>query len=234
MRILVLSPHPDDAVWSLGGWLARQRQDGHTVTVMTVFDGDPDTVPPQGDAWRQASLTALRRREDALALDQLGARRLSLGLVDAALRTDADGRFLYATPSALFAPLPDDLGAARDRVAAGLAATGPWDLLIAPAGFGGHVDHISVRDVVAGAATAGQTYWYGEFPYARTGLPLAASARLEVSVDWPIWRDAARLYHSQVRRLFRTTAAFEASLADHCGATGANARVVLYSSTAAA
>lgn len=231
MHILVLSPHPDDAVWSLGGWLARQRQNGHAVTVMTIFDGDPDTVPPQADAWRQASLTALRRQEDALALDHLGARRLSLGLIDAALRTDADGRFLYATPSALFVPLPDDLSAARDGVAAGLAATGPWDLLVAPAGFGGHVDHISVRD--AAAAAMGQTYWYGEFPYARTGLALATSARQEVSVDWAIWRDAARLYHSQVRRLFRTTAAFEASLTDHCGATGPDARVVLYSSTAA-
>ncbi|MEI7031014.1 PIG-L deacetylase family protein [Streptomyces pratensis] len=49
---VVISPHPDDAVWSLGGRLVRWVAHGVPVTVVTVFDGGAvpgvrsDGVPP--------------------------------------------------------------------------------------------------------------------------------------------------------------------------------------------
>ncbi|WP_181807614.1 PIG-L family deacetylase [Streptomyces shenzhenensis] len=43
---LVVSPHPDDAVWSLGGRLAHWVEQGVPVTVVTIFDGpEPEAGP---------------------------------------------------------------------------------------------------------------------------------------------------------------------------------------------
>ena len=39
MRVVAVSPHLDDAVFSAGGTLARLAAAGHEVTVVTVFTG---------------------------------------------------------------------------------------------------------------------------------------------------------------------------------------------------
>ncbi|GAA0911501.1 PIG-L deacetylase family protein [Streptomyces thermoalcalitolerans] len=52
---LVVSPHPDDAVWSLGGRLARWVARGIPVTVVTVFDGpEPGAAPASGSGPEEA------------------------------------------------------------------------------------------------------------------------------------------------------------------------------------
>jgi LmbE family N-acetylglucosaminyl deacetylase len=84
-RILVLSPHLDDAVLGCGHLLAAHPG----VTVLTVFAGAPDTYPNPMTWWDQLAgfssgddpLEA-RRQEDAEALDALGAKPVWLDFVE--------------------------------------------------------------------------------------------------------------------------------------------------------
>ncbi len=39
-RLIFLSPHPDDAVLSCGGWIYQLAQDGERPIVITLFGGD--------------------------------------------------------------------------------------------------------------------------------------------------------------------------------------------------
>jgi LmbE family N-acetylglucosaminyl deacetylase len=75
-RLVVISPHLDDAVLSCGDLLARHR----AAVVVTVFAGQPSNHPPL-TSWDAragfepgADVTAARRREDQEALRVLGAR----------------------------------------------------------------------------------------------------------------------------------------------------------------
>ncbi len=76
-KILVVSPHLDDAVLSLGATLAHHRRTGGEVTVLTVFAGDPSSTRPAGAWERRAGFvtagasSAVRRREDIAACQVL-------------------------------------------------------------------------------------------------------------------------------------------------------------------
>ncbi len=84
-RVVCFSPHPDDAVFSCGGLLARWRAEGRQVRVITVFAGPP---PPEEGLSPLARLlhlawggipdpTTHRRREDirAMRVLRLSGRR---------------------------------------------------------------------------------------------------------------------------------------------------------------
>jgi LmbE family N-acetylglucosaminyl deacetylase len=91
-RVVVLSPHPDDAVLSCGQLLSRHAG----TTVVTVFCGFPATYPDPPNAWAVLSgftagddIVALRRDEDRRALARLGAHALHLdGFAEADLQPD--------------------------------------------------------------------------------------------------------------------------------------------------
>jgi LmbE family N-acetylglucosaminyl deacetylase len=68
-RVVVVSPHLDDAVLSLGGTLAHATRTGADVRVVTVFAGDPsskdDSAPwDRGCGFRTAGEAARARREE--------------------------------------------------------------------------------------------------------------------------------------------------------------------------
>jgi LmbE family N-acetylglucosaminyl deacetylase len=78
-RLVVLSPHLDDAALSLGATIARASQNGVEVTVVTVLSGDPESTQPAGE-WdlrcgfaSAAEAARQRRSEDAEACGILGA-----------------------------------------------------------------------------------------------------------------------------------------------------------------
>ena len=53
-RVVVVSPHLDDAVLSLGGAISRASRAGAHVTVLTVLAGDSDSSEPAGSWDRRA------------------------------------------------------------------------------------------------------------------------------------------------------------------------------------
>jgi LmbE family N-acetylglucosaminyl deacetylase len=87
-RIVVISPHLDDAILSLGAAIHRAALRGASVDVLTVFAGDVGSPCCAGD-WDSASgftmageAAAARRREDLSACRALGARPVWLSFGD--------------------------------------------------------------------------------------------------------------------------------------------------------
>ena len=88
--IVVLSPHSDDGVLSLGASMARWARSGRRVELLTVFALDPASNAPTGGWDRRAGFLTegdaarARREEDRVACSILGVtpRWLPFGSVD--------------------------------------------------------------------------------------------------------------------------------------------------------
>lgn len=88
--LIIVSPHLDDAILSLGASIAYATGQGRRVTVLTVFAGDPQSELPAG-GWdgrggfaTEGDAVRTRRAEDDAACAVVGAvpARLSLSEVD--------------------------------------------------------------------------------------------------------------------------------------------------------
>jgi LmbE family N-acetylglucosaminyl deacetylase len=162
MRVLAVSPHLDDAVFSAGASLARLADAGHDVTVLTCFTASvPGTtgfaLACQTDKGLapEVDYMALRRDEDTAATAVLGATPVHLPLPEAPHRG-------YASAPALFAGVRPDDGVWQDLLTR--LRSYDADLWLAPQGLGGHVDHLQV--VRAVTALGRPTLWWRDAPYA--------------------------------------------------------------------
>ena len=102
---LILAPHPDDAELAMGGTILLLREEGATVGVLDLTDGEPT---PHGSP-------EIRRRETEAATALLGLSwRGNLGLTNRRLEADLDARAKLAgmirqlKPRVLFAPFWED------------------------------------------------------------------------------------------------------------------------------
>lgn len=231
MKRLILSPHLDDAVLSLGAAIHHWSRAGDDVLVVNVCAGSPD-LPRYSRFARELHTrwgysadraVALRRREDRAALKLVGAPGRYLGELDAPYRSGGNGRWLYPTVDAIFGPVhpseqrPDDSLARRLRA---LARRWGADRVYAPLGIGNHVDHVRVR--LAAEHAALPLAYYEDTPYAmrETRTPdwlgrasglrrnLVACSRLDLAAK----RAGILAYLSQVSSLWPSTEAFDQDL----------------------
>lgn len=87
-RVVVVSPHLDDAALSLGAAIAFAVRHGASVEMLTVFAGDPGSAAPAG-GWdtrggfgTEGEAARARREEDLGASRLLGARATWLPFAD--------------------------------------------------------------------------------------------------------------------------------------------------------
>jgi LmbE family N-acetylglucosaminyl deacetylase len=170
-RIVAISPHLGDAVFSCGATLARHAAQGHDVVLVSVFTHSGPEA--------EADDAALRRAEDERAAAILGlGGAVHLGLEDAPQRGYGSGLDLFDG----LRPGDDAPKVASAMLAVALSKLAP-DLVLAPIGLAGHVDH----DVVAQALDElglPRLRWV-DLPYAlrRTpGAPLGAGDTVIVAV----------------------------------------------------
>ena len=225
---LVLSPHPDDGVWSLGGRIARWRATGESCAVVTVFDGAPGTV---GEDWRQVAAPEVRREEDRRSLATLGTAHLRLGYPDAALRTSGSGagaRHRYSHPRRLFGPPHADDVALVARLREELAPLIATAAVVhVPLAAGHHVDHRLVRSAVEHIAPA-TTQWYEDFPYPlgrRDHEGLRPVSDPLDPADVAAWTGAAGLHASQALALLGGTQQLHRALLERAERNGREAGV---------
>jgi len=164
-HIVAISPHLDDAAFSVGGLLAARARAGDRVTIVTCFTGNVPT--PTGFALAcqldkglepEVDYMALRRAEDHAACAVIGATAVHLPLLEAPHRGYASAPELFAARRAddrMLAPLTEALGGQ-------IAALAP-DRLLGPLAIGNHVDHWLVRDALT-ALDAGVLLWE-DWPY---------------------------------------------------------------------
>jgi LmbE family N-acetylglucosaminyl deacetylase len=188
-RLIVLSPHLDDAVLSCGALMNHARTET-SVTVVTFFtEGDE---PPYTYGARRYlhktrdrhanGLFLARRAEDQSVLDAAGISYIHVGLKEIMFRRRTQpllNRFpwasklipelSYAYPTLHLHVLrggicPDDLSTIRSvlETIEHLSAESST-FFLAPMGVGGHKDHILVR--TAAELSRKQVAYYSDFPY---------------------------------------------------------------------
>lgn len=184
MRVVVLSPHRDDAAFSLGLAIEAWLGAGHRVEVLNCFT--QSEYAPYSDVEslhgndRRSFVSAVRRRED-IAWNKLVGGKLKITDLDL---LDAPLRLACAVDDVLTIEIrPGDRAVARiagalkklaDRAEPGQTA------LVLPLAVGGHIDHRVVHQAaleVLAEATLPMAF-YEDLPYAaRPGAAETIEAR---------------------------------------------------------
>ena len=171
MRILVVSPHRDDAAFSLGLAVEHWLATGHRVEVLNCFT--ESAYAPYSDAGslhendRTSFVSAVRRREDAAWNKLLGGRVQfhDLDLLDAPLRLVCPLDEVFTVPIR-----PGDRAVVRVAGAIGKwvrQAGGKPAAVLLPLALGGHIDHrIAQAAGLEMAQEATALAFYEDLPYA--------------------------------------------------------------------
>jgi LmbE family N-acetylglucosaminyl deacetylase len=202
MKIALLSPHLDDAVFSVGGLMAALADEGHALHVVTCFTR---SVPnPTGFALAcqldkglsaEVDYMQLRREEDVHACARLNAEPRWLDLPEAPHRG-------YHSAAALFGDFAKEdtvQAELQERLAQAVAKIKP-DLILSPEGIGDHVDHRQVRQAVAYVQERSSDplflRWYDEPYLSRHPAAYPGSVQTEQ-------RPCGEVLHRQATRLER-------------------------------
>jgi LmbE family N-acetylglucosaminyl deacetylase len=178
---LFLSPHLDDVAFSCGGLAASLADAGWRTVLVTAFTRS--IHPPSGFALAcqldkglaaETDYMALRWAEDLVAAERLGFDEVIwLDLPEAPHRG-------YDSAPALFAALrpEDDVVTALTGCFLQLHANYQPDLVLAPQGLGGHVDHRQVIAAVLPAFPLPRVAFYRDTPYAIRAPDAAVAAAI--------------------------------------------------------
>lgn len=166
--VLVVSPHLDDAVLSIGGSIAAWTAAGSRVVVASVYT----TGPPLAEvapSMRKFADYETRRTEDAEACAVVGAEVRRLDQIERAFRTP------YLSGWSFFSTPPDRSGFTTLGTVTGsldsLADLAP-DRILVPLGIGNHVDHVETLIAATDWAIARgwlDRVWFYEDFYALSG-----------------------------------------------------------------
>jgi LmbE family N-acetylglucosaminyl deacetylase len=183
---VVVSPHLDDAVLSLGGSIARWTAAGRRVVIATVYTAGP-ALAELSPRMRKFADYATRRAEDAAACAVLGAEPLCLDQTERAFRPPfLTGWSFFTTPAS---PAGFTALASVTRALDAIGKLDPEAILV-PLGVGNHVDHVETLVAAVDWATArglrDRVRFYEDFyalsPVMRRAHPVAATRR------WPGWQ----------------------------------------------
>jgi LmbE family N-acetylglucosaminyl deacetylase len=189
-RVVLVSPHLDDGVFSLGATIARATRAGAQVEVLTVFGCDPDSQAPangwdtRGGFATEGEAATARREEDRQACRLVGAEPHWLPFRGGG-----------------YTPLKDEnaiVTAITERVVEA-------DTLLVPGFPLRNDDHAWLADLFERRTLFnGQTGWYAEQPYSyavRKDQPRPSGAWRKTSVsvgDRLRKRSALLAYKSQL------------------------------------
>lgn len=238
-RVVILSPHLDDAALSCGG-LLHCLQGRVSTLVVSICCGTLRILAADGSSKlphrRGHASPRLRRREDIAAMHSVNADFVHLSFADGIYRrSPLTGKLIYRNERERWvSPRVEDMAHIEElylvlrRLCLDLGSI----LLLSPMGIGHHVDHqitaqVAVRLAAAGAALL----FYEDFPYvadARIGRgdqdgPREALARLQLApakhfalpVDVEGKMALLRHYATQVPALFGDDDGMRARIVGH-------------------
>lgn len=158
-RVLVVEPHMDDAVLSVGGMMWQRRHEAN-FTVLSVASESNFTSYHKLDRpfYEVATVSALRRAESEVVMRLLGGQLDVLGTLDAPLRYsggDWSENWFLAHRRAVSAftnhsPSPHAIDLLADLLAARFSASDAQELWI-PMGIGFNADHEATRNACLAA-----------------------------------------------------------------------------------
>lgn len=170
-RLLILSPHLDDAALSCGG-LIMQTKGIISRLVITICSGDPPSSK-QGKRSKGRSIQIdpkIRRREDISAMHFADCDFVHLGFSDAIYRrSSTSGKLIYANQNQTWdGPRVDDASHIEElflilnRLCKGMGKL----LIFTPLGIGSHVDHVICTQIACRLLmNENRLMFYEDFPY---------------------------------------------------------------------
>ena len=190
LRIVLVSPHRDDAAFSLALSIAAWRREGHHVTIVNVFTrslyaplSDADSLHEND---RLSYVSAMRKREDEAFLRQVpGTTMVDLNIKDAPLRLHCSSDVVCDIPvDPKDGAFPKIHKALKEQIA------GEKTVLVLPLALGHHVDHRVARDASLDLSVNLPCAFYEDLPYA---------TREGVSIDLDRFRrDVDSKYHEHL------------------------------------
>ncbi|UVH49808.1 PIG-L family deacetylase [Pseudomonas sp. CBSPBW29] len=162
-RILLLSPHADDVAYSIGGIVARLSMRAN-LRLMTIFGYSGWALPQASCENTPDAVSAEREREDRA---YCARRRIAYDLLS------YPDSFVMGYDTAAELSIAANEDSRTDQVVNLIRnAVARWEpqVVIAPCGIGGHVDHQIVR-VAADALHHIEVLYYEDVPYS-SSFPL--------------------------------------------------------------
>jgi len=178
LKVLILSPHRDDAAFSLSIAIANWLTARHTVTVLNVFTRSRNA--PYSDAGfvhendELSYVSAMRLREDEHFFRRItqnlpkgikgNLHMMDLNLKDAPIRLRCSFEELSDTPVNPTDPAIEKIRKTLTK----LSDDGTMETLVLPAALGNQVDHLTVREAAMHLTTVLSSAFYEDLPYATT------------------------------------------------------------------
>lgn len=172
LELTILSPHQDDAAFSLGLSLLRWSSLPVITRVVNVFT--VSNYAPNAGSDDRSTITSLRRREDrrALRLVHGGIKIESLNLLDAPIRLG-----INADSVCLMEARPTEVESLAIRIRKYFRK----GLVLAPLGLGNHVDHLTLRAAAITNSPGDALAFYEDLPYAKWAPAMAIDQRVSDS-----------------------------------------------------
>lgn len=164
-KVIVISPHADDAAFSLAATLKFLSSAGSAIRIINCFT--VSRFAPFAEKESGVSAVTRRRHEEEHFVFRLGGNSTfdDLGLVDAPGRNGRGVRGILAQNSTA-----EEMEAAADMLRQSLEEcmdeNGKGAALIAPLGIGGHVDHCIARMAAVAGCRRLPIAFYEDLPYA--------------------------------------------------------------------
>lgn len=160
-KILVISPHADDAAYSIGGLLQKSILKSR-VHLLTLF-GRSNFTRKTGFAEDWEEISRLRKREDMAFAQRIGAEITFFDLPEASIRIGASEAIFDDAGSPGRAAVPQKLSVLAKRLLDRLRPVA----VFAPLGIGGHRDHLISRQLAAREARIRKLpiFYYEDLPY---------------------------------------------------------------------
>ena len=161
LALTILSPHRDDAAFSL--YLALRYWTRLPIPLRVVNFFTISEYAPHAAACSQRSVSTLRRREDQLVLSSLhrAIRIESLDLLDAPIRLGISSDDIAKPESAARQP-----AAEISELAIQINNYFAQGLVLAPLALGNHVDHLAVHAAAIESSRPHKLGFYEDLPYA--------------------------------------------------------------------
>lgn len=156
MKLLILSPHIDDAFLSLGGFISKYSHK-HLIEVVNIFSYDPWVLKKFDTKSKQKNI--LIRKKEEIINSKASETTIHFWEYPAGWKERGYSQWQLPIDKSKDADLLKKL---KRRLK---AMSKKFDLVFAPLSIGGHVDHLIVRNVVAMLSDLNVVF-YEDLPYA--------------------------------------------------------------------
>ncbi len=170
-KILIISPHLDDAVLSCGDLIHKLNSEGNIIDVVTVFSKDASDLSSSAIRFHYNCFLPNmpmkhRKIEDKKAHKLLNCGSIYLNLLECLYRKN-NNEFLYPDLDNIYHLEKKDTKIIKTVEEKLLKIVNNYDIVLCPMGLGGHADHLVCNKAVNNIKKQinGKLFFYEEVAY---------------------------------------------------------------------